>query len=181
MAVAIASRAGLLPTHGSCLTRTASREDVDSTANRRFSARTEFSLARSRGSTEPPWGRPLRSEGDARPVRPGRLPAAIDALIATPQASARFTSRGSGSGRAHPTSSPPHRTGSSARADAALQFPAPRLIRSCEVLSEQPTCHRERRGIGADPRPGKLAYRHHLGSSSSPIEKGPAREGEAPP
>ena len=58
--------------------------------------------------------------------------------------------------------------------------PSPRLIRSCEIVSEQPACHRERPDRGVDPRPRKSASRRHLESSAPPTATGPRREGEAP-
>ena len=59
--------------------------------------------------------------------------------------------------------------------------PSPRLIRSCEVVSEQPACHRERPDHGVDPRPRNPASRSHLERSAPPTAAGPRREGEAPP
>jgi hypothetical protein len=59
--------------------------------------------------------------------------------------------------------------------------PSPRLMRSCEVVSEQQACHSVRRERGTDPRPRKPASHRQLELSAPPTETGPSREGEAPP
>lgn len=59
--------------------------------------------------------------------------------------------------------------------------PSPRLIRSCEVVSEQPTCQRVPRAPGEDPRPAQSrvpssarAVRPTNSSGAPPQRRGPA-------
>ena len=117
-----------------------------------------------------------------RPCRPARIPVCCGCPShCMPVRFRGVTGRVSGPGRARPASSPPHHTGSSARAGAAHQSPSPHLIRSCEVSSEQPACHRVPRASGADactaqsPVPSSARAIHPTNRSGAP----PHRQGPA--